>query len=70
MANKKPARMQTFKLDVAIVERLDRHSAETGVPKTFTVERALDEYLGRIEDEKRRAGLERASMDAYRKGGA
>lgn len=58
--------MSTFKLRSDIVDKLNRYSAETGVTKTFAVEKALEQYLGRYEDEKRREAIERESM----KGGA
>lgn len=36
---------QTFKLDAALVERLNRYSETTGVTKTFAVEKAIEAYL-------------------------
>lgn len=36
---------QTFKLRADLVRRLDESKRETGVPKTVTVEKALDRYL-------------------------
>lgn len=56
--------MSTFKLRSDIVDRLNKYSSETGVTKTFAVEKALEQYLARYDDEKRRQGLEIARGDA------
>lgn len=32
-----------------LAERLERHRAETGAPKTFTIEKALEEYFSRLD---------------------
>lgn len=32
-----------------LAERLERHRTETGVPKTFTIEKALEEYFSRLD---------------------
>lgn len=59
----KSSRMQTFKLDADIVSRLDRYSAETGVSKTFVVEKALEGYLdlkeGRVAEEEDEDGSQK-----------
>lgn len=46
--DKKEARPQTFKLRIDLVERLDAYRAETGVSKTFAVEKALERYLNEV----------------------
>lgn len=40
---------QTFKLRTDIAVRLESYKNKTGVPKTFTVEKALEEYLDKME---------------------
>ncbi|MCM1296357.1 MAG: type II toxin-antitoxin system VapB family antitoxin [Muribaculaceae bacterium] len=37
----------SFKIRSDIAAQLGEHNSRTGVPKTFTVERALEEYLER-----------------------
>lgn len=42
---KKEGESRTFKLRQEILDRLDKYSEETMIPKTAVVERALEEYL-------------------------
>ena len=42
---KKEGESRTFKLRQEILDKLDRYSEETMIPKTAVVERALEEYL-------------------------
>lgn len=53
MANpdKKDFTAQTFKLRTDLVKKLDRYRKETGVSKTFAVERAIEEYLAKMMPE-------------------
>ena len=38
-----------FKLDAMIVERLNRYSQESMIPKTRIVEKALEDFLNKVE---------------------
>lgn len=39
---------QTFKMRADLVERLDTYREQTGVSKTFAVEKALEKYLDEV----------------------
>lgn len=39
---------QTFKMRADLVERLDMYRAQTGVSKTFAIEKALEKYLDEV----------------------
>lgn len=39
----------SIRLRADLAERLERHRTETGVPKTFTIEKALEEYFSRLD---------------------
>lgn len=42
---------QTFKMRTDLVKRLDEYREKTGVPKTFAVEKALEQYLDEVAPE-------------------
>lgn len=43
--DKKDFISQTFKLRADLVERLDAYRKQTGVSKTFAIEKAIEKYL-------------------------
>jgi len=47
---KKESISQTFKMRADLVERLDAYRKETGVSKTFAVEKALEKYLDEMQE--------------------
>ena len=50
----KDAKSTSFSLDVEILERLAVSAKELNVPKTKIVERAISEYLDRLEQNRLR----------------
>lgn len=50
MARKQKAYVNTtIRLRADLASKLEEHHKETGVPKTFTIEKALSEYFSRKE---------------------
>ena len=47
MANKEYT-MTAIKLRADLAKRLEEYKAQTGVPKTFAIEKALEEYLNKV----------------------
>lgn len=47
---KKDGIARTFYLMKDIDKQLDKHSKDTGLPKTVIVEKALDQYFKKITD--------------------
>ena len=50
----KDAKSTSFSLDVEILKRLQASAKELNVPKTRIVERAIEEYLDRLEQNQTR----------------
>ena len=46
--NKKEYVSTVIKLRADLAARLDAYKAETGVPKTFVIEKAVKEYLDKV----------------------
>lgn len=49
---KKDGEARTFRIESEILERLDKYSDETSIPKTAVVEKALKMYLDENASEK------------------
>lgn len=49
MAEKKEYISTVVKLRADIAARLDEYKSETGVPKTFVIEKAVEKYLDEIK---------------------
>lgn len=49
MAEKKEYVSTVVKLRADIAARLDEYKSETGVPKTFVIEKAVEKYLDEIK---------------------
>jgi len=55
-----PKTTKTFRLDEALIQRMDAYAKETGVPPSEQVRRALPAWLS--EQEKYRAQMRRSLM--------
>lgn len=46
----KESKITSFSIDASVLERMDKYSQETFVPKTKIVEQAVKEYLDKMEN--------------------